>query len=425
MSKVYANGRSVIHKGDGLVNTCAVPDVCKTPSHGGPVPIPYVNVAQDGDLAQGSTSVHIEGNPVALKDSNLSTSSGDEPGTAGGGLVSSKTKGKMTWASASIDVKIEGKGVVRFMEPTQHNGNTFNTALLQQGQPLVIYGNDPLDGPNCPHCEQPKDDHKLEISALTNSYITDLIAMLNFLRQNTKVQGIRRKGGAGYMLGVLICKGYNDQGGGFIYVATSGKVTVNGLKAAVDALRGTKPDAVTKKEMAEIQKAFRFDSRWKECPASVVDLSQAIDCKRTPFGGQRVADRLTALQEIDNTVPELVVTVENENGEKTSGPLGRPDPGICAAQKVIQTALREGHYPLYMTEAYYDPPLDSRELEVLKMKPRSQEPAVRTLVHIPLATGGFQRELRSFGTGDITPSCVTCQVLLTPMLCGNATTHCS
>ncbi|WP_414640688.1 PAAR-like domain-containing protein [Archangium sp.] len=80
MSKVYANGRSVVHKGDGQVNTCAVPDVCKTPSPGGPVPVPYVNVARDGALSKGSTSVTLEGNPVALKDSNLGTSSGDEPG---------------------------------------------------------------------------------------------------------------------------------------------------------------------------------------------------------------------------------------------------------------------------------------------------------------------------------------------------------
>ena len=31
MSTVFANGRSIVHKGDGLVNTCAIPDVCKTP----------------------------------------------------------------------------------------------------------------------------------------------------------------------------------------------------------------------------------------------------------------------------------------------------------------------------------------------------------------------------------------------------------
>ena len=97
MPTVFANGRSILHAGDGLKHTAAPPDVCKTPSPGGPVPVPYVNIASDGDLAKGTKKTKIEGKSVALESSNLSTSMGDEPGTAGGGIVSSKTKGKMTW----------------------------------------------------------------------------------------------------------------------------------------------------------------------------------------------------------------------------------------------------------------------------------------------------------------------------------------
>jgi uncharacterized Zn-binding protein involved in type VI secretion len=151
MTKAYANGRSIVHKGDGKTNTSAVPDVCKTPSPGGPIPIPYVNVAQDGDLSEGSSTVSLEGNPIALKNSFLSTSTGDEAGTAGGGLISSKTKGNLTWGSYSLDVKIEGKGVVRFMDVTQHNGNTFNTAFIQDGGTAWAYGDDPTSEDNkCP-----------------------------------------------------------------------------------------------------------------------------------------------------------------------------------------------------------------------------------------------------------------------------------
>lgn len=133
MSSVYANMRTIIHKGDGLVQTAPVPDVCKTPSPGGPVPIPYPNIAKDSDLAKGTKKVKIEGKSVALKTSNLSTSTGDEAGTAGGGIVSSKTKGKVTWTVASVDVKFEGKGVVRFLDVTMHNGNMGNTAGADQG----------------------------------------------------------------------------------------------------------------------------------------------------------------------------------------------------------------------------------------------------------------------------------------------------
>jgi hypothetical protein len=160
MPRVFANGRSILHAGDGLKHTAAAPDVCKTPSPGGPVPVPYVNVASNSDLAKGSTSVHIEGNSVALANSNLSTSMGDEPGTAGGGLVSSKTKGKLTWGSASIDVKFEGKGVVRFMDATQHNGNSFNTAFVSAGAvggTGFAYGDD-FQG-LCIICKKDPDSH--------------------------------------------------------------------------------------------------------------------------------------------------------------------------------------------------------------------------------------------------------------------------
>ena len=122
MPTVYANGRSIIHKGDGFVQTCPIPDVCKTPTPGGPVPIPYPNIAMDSDLADGAKKVTIEGNPPALDSSNLMTSTGDEAGTAGGGIISSKFKGKLTWVMGSVDIKFEGKGVVRFLDICMHNG---------------------------------------------------------------------------------------------------------------------------------------------------------------------------------------------------------------------------------------------------------------------------------------------------------------
>lgn len=118
MTGVLANGRTVIHAGDGLKHVAGPPDVCKTPSPGGPVPIPYVNLAQDSDLAQGARTVTIAGNAVALASSHLSTSTGDEPGTAGGGIVSAKTKGKMKWGTTSDDVRCEGKGVARIAHET-------------------------------------------------------------------------------------------------------------------------------------------------------------------------------------------------------------------------------------------------------------------------------------------------------------------
>jgi len=110
MSTSFANDRTIVHEGDGLQFIAMAPDVCKTPSPGGPVPIPYPNIAMSSDLADGSKTVKIEGNSAALSASNLKTSTGDEAGTAGGGIISGKIKGKLTWAIYSTDVKFEGKG---------------------------------------------------------------------------------------------------------------------------------------------------------------------------------------------------------------------------------------------------------------------------------------------------------------------------
>jgi hypothetical protein len=130
----FANNDTIIHKGDGQQFIAMAPDVCKTPSPGGPVPVPYPNLAFTSDLADGSSTVKVEGNPAALASSNLRTSSGDEGGTAGGGILSSKIKGKLTWILYSTDVKFEGEGVVRFLDSNLHNGNMANTSGKNKGK---------------------------------------------------------------------------------------------------------------------------------------------------------------------------------------------------------------------------------------------------------------------------------------------------
>jgi hypothetical protein len=135
MSTVYANARVILSKGDNLQHVCAVPDVCKTPTPAGPVPIPYVNVAMNTNLVSGSQDVKIDGQSGAIASSKLSTSVGDEAGSAGG-VVSSSTKGAMSWASSSPDVLIEGKGAVRFLDVTLHNnGGSPNAAFTAMGWP--------------------------------------------------------------------------------------------------------------------------------------------------------------------------------------------------------------------------------------------------------------------------------------------------
>jgi hypothetical protein len=67
---------------------------------------------QASDLTKGSKSVKIQGEPTALEsDSEISTSTGNEAGTQGGGVVTHKTKGKGSFKSWCFSVKVEGKGV--------------------------------------------------------------------------------------------------------------------------------------------------------------------------------------------------------------------------------------------------------------------------------------------------------------------------
>ncbi|WHZ21858.1 MAG: hypothetical protein OJF47_000970 [Nitrospira sp.] len=128
---VGVNGLSVVHKDSGGVTT-AFPDVCKTPTPGGPVPIPYPNIAKSSDTAKGSKTVKCDGNPICLKDSNFSTSTGDEAGSAGGGVVSNKIKGKAEFVNFSFDVKVEGKNVARAFDLMLHNDkNTPPFPLIQ------------------------------------------------------------------------------------------------------------------------------------------------------------------------------------------------------------------------------------------------------------------------------------------------------
>ena len=89
----------------------AFPDVCKTPTPGGPVPIPYPNIAMLNQASGGtlSSKVKIVGNKAATKDTEITMSSGDEAGSVGG-VVSNKIKGSAKFTQGSSKVKIEGKG---------------------------------------------------------------------------------------------------------------------------------------------------------------------------------------------------------------------------------------------------------------------------------------------------------------------------
>ncbi|NMO13796.1 DUF4150 domain-containing protein [Pyxidicoccus fallax] len=145
------NKMSVVTKDSGGV-TVAFPDVCKTPSPAGPVPIPYPNIAQSSDTDKGTKKVSVAGNPVCVKDSNFKMSTGDEAGTAGGGVASSKTKGKAEFVNFSFDVQFEGKNVARAFDLMLHNDKNTPPFPVIQG-PVVARGEGKKE-PACVVCKE-------------------------------------------------------------------------------------------------------------------------------------------------------------------------------------------------------------------------------------------------------------------------------
>ncbi|WP_300734201.1 DUF4150 domain-containing protein [uncultured Desulfovibrio sp.] len=102
------------------------PDVCKTPSPAGTVPVPYVNIFQCSMVTPNTacSKVFIDGSPALNLKSATMLSNGDEPGTAGG-VSSGKFIGKGEFTKGSQKVTLEGKAAVSQGASTKHNqGNT-------------------------------------------------------------------------------------------------------------------------------------------------------------------------------------------------------------------------------------------------------------------------------------------------------------
>lgn len=124
---VNINNLTLCHNGSDGVSTATIPNVCKTPSPGGPIPIPYPNVAMSSDLANGSVTVTADGgNMCAIAGSEFFKSTGDEAGLLGG-LSSSTFIKEATWITYSFDVTIEGQAACRLTDKMFHNHqNTVN-----------------------------------------------------------------------------------------------------------------------------------------------------------------------------------------------------------------------------------------------------------------------------------------------------------
>lgn len=124
---VFANGLEISAKAQGCKVIAEFPDTCftppQTPATPPGVPVPYPNFGFDTDLTSGSGTVKIGGKEISQENSSYySKCSGDEAGCAPKkGVITSNNMGKIYGQKWSMDVKVEGKGVVRFGDISTSN----------------------------------------------------------------------------------------------------------------------------------------------------------------------------------------------------------------------------------------------------------------------------------------------------------------
>lgn len=386
MAKVFANGRSIIHRGDKQTHIAGPPDVCKTPSPGEPVPVPYVNAARSSDLVDGSKTVKIRGHSIALRGSSLSTSSGNEAGAAGGGIISGKVKGKMVFTTGSPDVYIEGKPVARFMDVTMHNGNSFNTSFIAQGSTGLAYVDDG-DGP-CPICAKSYEKHRILETPNSATLAADLIDALR-KRVEANPDFYHR---AGFMVGVLICEC------GQQYTAMSGAAIEEFIQAAQ-----TVGFADT-----HIFKGKRVTS------AELASCNSRID----------PADPSNAAMNDKFMAAWKKSREENQRDQRRTPRLGYQAPGTCAAPKLLY--LSKGHKPRSMTEMFFLAPDKKWDAAYLlgvngvrqTVRYTSGEGAVSATTSDGAKIQAAYSELNRNERSDLTSvgSCRTCQNIL-PLIC--------
>lgn len=139
--KVNGVANSLVHKGSNGISVATIPDVCKTPTPGGPVPIPYPNVSQSATLAKGTSTVTADGGMmVAIKGSEFSLSNGDNAGVVGG-VKSGTFMKESTWITYSFDVKMDGQNACRLTDKKfQNHENTVDLAGEMQAPASVAQG---------------------------------------------------------------------------------------------------------------------------------------------------------------------------------------------------------------------------------------------------------------------------------------------
>ncbi len=115
----------------------AILNVCKTPAPpAGPIPIPYPSIAMTSDASASSCSMKVKvmNKKVITTMTEISRTSADEAGTAGG-VVSGQNMGPAKFELGSMKVKVEGNPAAYLTGMVGQNGSSANAPTGTQSTP--------------------------------------------------------------------------------------------------------------------------------------------------------------------------------------------------------------------------------------------------------------------------------------------------
>ncbi len=128
---ININGLTLCHRSSDGITHNTLPDVCKTPEKG--IPLPYDNEAYSVDIANGTVTVSADGGNMAAKLGCIFAKSIFDEGGSMGGIISGTFIAEADFITHSFDVFLEGSPACRLTDKMWMNHrNTVNMSGLGQ-----------------------------------------------------------------------------------------------------------------------------------------------------------------------------------------------------------------------------------------------------------------------------------------------------
>lgn len=118
----------------------AFPDVCRTPSPAGPVPIPYPNTALPPTAIPSQFTVLVQGMPAHNLMTTVPMSNGDNAGVATN-PVSNMVMGPCKHMKGSLSTFFGGSPATRMLDPTGQNGTSpgaFGMSIVPSQETVLV-----------------------------------------------------------------------------------------------------------------------------------------------------------------------------------------------------------------------------------------------------------------------------------------------